>query len=127
MEVLRPLRSLREIKDNSVFVLHAECAKSAEIYYLLYSALALKGRKLRYDERAQRCAVSGERGAEERRNGIGHRWHRCDRFSQIVVNYHLSVSIGIVGVISGQFFMFIFVVSENSIIFALNSVATAVV
>ena len=43
------------------------------------------------------------------------------------VNYHLSVSIGIVGVISGQFFMFIFVVSENNIIFALNSVATAVV
>ena len=126
MEVLRPLRSLREIKDNSVFVLHAECAKSAEIYYLLYSALALEGRKLRYDERAQRCAVSGERGAEERRNGIGHRWHRCDRFSQIVVNYQLSVSIGIVSV-SGQFFMFIFVVSENSIIFALNSVATAVV
>ena len=30
---LRPLRSLREIKDNSVFVLHAECAKSAEIYF----------------------------------------------------------------------------------------------
>ena len=63
-------------------------------------------------------------------NVIGHRWHRCDRFSQIVANYQLSVSIGIVGivgVISGQFFMFIFVVSENNIIFALNSVATAVV
>ena len=50
-------------------------------------------------------------------NVIGHRWHRCDRFSQIVANYHLSVSIGIVYVISGQFFMFIFVVSENSITF----------
>ena len=36
------LRSLREIKDNGVFVLHAECAKSAEIYYPLYSALALE-------------------------------------------------------------------------------------
>ena len=60
-------------------------------------------------------------------NVIGHRWRRCDRFSQIVVNYQLSVSIGIVCVISGQFFMFIFVVSENNIIFALNSVATAVV
>ena len=91
MEVLRPLRSLREIKDNSVFVLHAECAKSAEIYSLPYSTLALEGRKLRYDERAQRCAVSGERGAEE------------------------------------QIFMFMFVVSGNCIIFAMNSVATAVV
>ena len=50
-------------------------------------------------------------------NGIGHRWHRCDRFSQIVVNFQLSVSIGIVCVISGQFFMFIFVVSGNSITF----------
>ena len=49
------------------------------------------------------------------------------QISQIVVNYHLSVSIGIVCVISGQFFMFIFVVSENSITFVLNSVATAVV
>ena len=59
-------------------------------------------------------------------NVIGHRWHRCDRFSQIVVNYQLSVSIGIVCV-CGQFFMFIFVVSENNIIFALNSVTTEVV
>ena len=50
-------------------------------------------------------------------NWIDHRWHRCDRFSQIVVNYHLSVSIGIVCLISGQFFMFIFVVSENSFTF----------
>ena len=49
-------------------------------------------------------------------NVIGHRWHRCDRFSQIVVNYQFSVSIGIVCV-SEQFFMFIFVVSENSITF----------
>mgnify|MGYP006945358471 CR=1 FL=1 len=40
--------------------------------------------------------------------------------------HQLSVSIGIISV-SGQFFMFIFVVSENNIIFALNSVATAVV
>lgn len=60
-------------------------------------------------------------------NVIGHRWHRCDRFSQIVANYQLSVSIGIVSVISEQIFMFIFVISENNIIFALNSVATAVV
>ena len=127
MEVLRPLRSLREIKDNSVFVLHAECAKSAKFYFIFVFHAGAGGAQLRYDERAQRCAVSGERGAEERRNGIGHRWHRCDRFSQIVVNYQLSVSIAIVCVISGQFFMFIFVVSENNIIFALNSVATAVV
>ena len=60
-------------------------------------------------------------------NVIGHRWHRCDRFSQIVANYQLSVSIGIVSVISEQIFMFIFVISENNIIFVLNSVATAVV
>ena len=71
--------------------MHAEAAKSADIYSLSCFTLALEGRKLRYDERAQRCAVSGERGAEERRNVIGHRWHRCDRFSQIVANYHLSV------------------------------------
>ena len=41
--------------------------------------------------------------------------------------HQLSVSIAAICVLCGQFFMFIFVVSENSIIFALNSVATAVV
>ena len=34
--------------------------------------------------------------------------------------HQLSVSIGIVCVISGQFFMFIFVVSENNITFTLE-------
>ena len=36
---LRPLRSLREIKDKDVFVLHAESAKSAESYCLSYFTL----------------------------------------------------------------------------------------
>ena len=39
--ILRPLRSLREIKDRS-FVFHAECAKSAENYCLSYFTLALE-------------------------------------------------------------------------------------
>lgn len=46
-------------------------------------------------------------------NGIGHRWHRCDRFSQIVVNYPKSVFARV----CGQFFMFIFVVSVKFITF----------
>ena len=34
--------------------MHAESAKSAEIYCLSYFTLALEGRKLRYDKSAQR-------------------------------------------------------------------------
>ena len=38
---LRPLRPLREIKDNSVFVLHADYAKSAEFISMCFT-LALE-------------------------------------------------------------------------------------
>ena len=45
---LRPLRSLREIKDKDVFVLHAESAKSAENYCL--SCFSLVGTLVYHEE-----------------------------------------------------------------------------
>ena len=42
IEILRPLRPLREIKITSV-CFHAKTAKSAEIYSISYFTLALKG------------------------------------------------------------------------------------
>ena len=53
---LRPLRSLREVCLRAVMsFLHADYAESAE-FFIFFSVLRWRwrGRKLRYDERAQR-------------------------------------------------------------------------
>ena len=57
---LRPLRSLREVCLRAVMIfLHADYAESAE-FFIFFSVLRWRwrGRKLRYDERAQRGDVS---------------------------------------------------------------------
>ena len=58
---LRPLRSLREVCLRAVMsFLHADYAESAE-FFIFFSVLRWRwrGRKLRYDERAQRRAGRG--------------------------------------------------------------------
>ena len=57
---LRPLRSLREVCLRAVVCfLHADYAESAEFYIFLgVLRWRWRGRKLRYDERAQRGDVS---------------------------------------------------------------------